>query len=117
MSRAAYHRRVDAAEDARYFWAEVDESDGQTLVRARGEVDAGSAPALLEAIESAVAHGDGVAVDLGGVTFMDSSGVRVLAETLRRSAAEGFGFRVSAASEAVARLLEMTGMASLTGDR
>lgn len=50
-----------------------------------GEIDLGTAPLLREVLLPALERETGpVVVDLSGVSFMDSTGVHVLVETLRR---------------------------------
>jgi stage II sporulation protein AA (anti-sigma F factor antagonist) len=55
-------------------------SDGEiAVVRAQGEVDLGNADELAGALgSSACVESDGVVIDLLGVPFMDSSGLRVV---------------------------------------
>jgi stage II sporulation protein AA (anti-sigma F factor antagonist) len=58
------------------------DADGASRLTLRGELDLGSAGRL----EQALAEADGeVLLDLRGLTFMDSTGVRVLLETAERS--------------------------------
>lgn len=102
---------MDAPEDTTYLWIETDEASGR--LRVSGELDAGSSHELLDAVEARIRQGGDVVLDLEGISFIDSSGIRAIAETLRRSAREEFGFRIASASETVERLLEMTGMVSL----
>jgi anti-sigma B factor antagonist len=49
-------------------------------------------------------------VDLGGVTFLDSAGLCVLAATHRRAVREDVRLRVLASSRAVIRPLQITGL-------
>lgn len=48
------------------------------VIRAQGEVDLSNASALESALEAAAADKGGVLIDLTGVPFMDSSGLRVM---------------------------------------
>jgi anti-anti-sigma factor len=58
------------------------DADGASRLTLRGELDLGSAGRL----EQALAEADGdIVLDLRGLTFMDSTGVRVLLETAERS--------------------------------
>ena len=77
---------------------------GTVLLQCEGEVDAASAGALAAAIDAVDPSGK-VDVDLAGVSFLDSSGVRVLA-----LASQHRPLRVVAASPAVARVLTLTGL-------
>ena len=61
---------------------------GATRLVLRGELDLATAPQLEHALAAA---GDGVLLDLRGLTFMDSTGVRVLLEAAERG---GPGLRV-----------------------
>jgi anti-sigma B factor antagonist len=81
---------------------------GGARVALRGELDLGSAPQLRRALEAA---GDDVVLDLRGLTFMDSTGVRVLLEAAERG---GGGLRMLAPTGGDARVtIEETGIAPL----
>ena len=55
---------------------ETTAASGTTVVRVDGEVDMNSAPALREALRTAIDGGaTTLRVHLGGVTYMDSAGV------------------------------------------
>ena len=57
---------------------------GVAVLSAHGELDLGTAPALREALLPVLEHEPGpVVVDLSEVTFMDSTGVHLLADTRR----------------------------------
>lgn len=75
---------------------------------ATGEIDAHTAPALAEAI--AECEGDTVVLDLSGVEFVDSSGLRVLIEAHQTAADAGSTFQLAHPSPAVTRLLEISGV-------
>ena len=58
--------------------------DGELRVVVAGELDLASASLLLTHVERLEIDGAGtLAVDLGGVTFLDVAGMRVLLETAR----------------------------------
>ena len=78
-----------------------------TGLAASGEIDAHTAPSLATAIDAA---GPDVALDLSGVEFVDSSGLRVLIDAHQRLTAAGGGLRLVALSEPVRRLLEISGV-------
>lgn len=73
----------------------------------RGEIDAHTAPALAESI---AASGPSVRLDLSGVEFVDSSGLRVLIEAHQRAVDEGGQLTLADPSPAVQRLLEISGV-------
>ena len=54
-----------------------------------------------------VADGKGLLVDLSAVTYIDSSGVASLVETLKASKENGTHFALAAASEPARRVLEL----------
>lgn len=57
---------------------------GRLVVRFRGELDIGAAPAIKAAVVAHIKPGDReLIVDLQGVTFMDSSAVRALLDCQR----------------------------------
>jgi anti-sigma B factor antagonist len=95
---------------------DVSTSDSVARISAVGEIDSTSAPVLRDHIEAALA-GDvqQFVVDLVGVTFLDSAGLCVLAAAHRKAAAQGMGMQVLAASRAVIRPLQITGLWSLLG--
>jgi anti-sigma B factor antagonist len=79
-----------------------------------GEIDSSSAPVFRKHIETVLDAGaTEVVLDLTGVTFLDSAGLCVLAAAHRRAAAQGVGLRVLAASRAVIRPLQITGLWAL----
>jgi anti-sigma B factor antagonist len=90
---------------------------GSTVtVTAVGEIDSTSAPVLREHLEALLAGGvEEFVVDLVGVTFLDSAGLCVLAAAHRQASAQGVKLRVLAASRAVIRPLQITGLWSLLG--
>jgi anti-sigma B factor antagonist len=95
---------------------DVSESDAGVRVTAVGEIDSTSAPVLRERLDAVLADGaQQLVVDLVGVTFLDSAGLCVLAAAHRRAAGQGTGMRVLAASRAVIRPLQITGLWSLLG--
>jgi anti-anti-sigma factor len=70
MTRDAFAGRLDIS---------VSREDGAVVVRGEGEVDLDTAEQLASALRGAVTDTDGLVVlDLLGVPFMDSSGLKVL---------------------------------------
>lgn len=74
-----------------------------------GEVDAFTAPLLSEHLEQLGTDAD-VHLHLGDVTFMDSSGLRVVMGAHRTLDAAGRVLHLQQPSPAVAKLLEITGL-------
>lgn len=91
----------------------VEDREGDVVVlRVSGELDAVSAPQLGRHLESLdLADDQVVRLDLGAVTFIDSSGLRELV------APERGVVEVSAASPVVRRILEITGLEGMMSPR
>jgi anti-sigma B factor antagonist len=86
----------------------------QVRVVADGEIDSTSAPVLREQLTSLLDDGvTDLTVDLTAVSFLDSAGLCVLAATYRRTSAENRRLRILAASRAVIRPLQITGLYDL----
>jgi anti-anti-sigma factor len=81
-------------------------------VTAIGEIDSSNCTALQDLLTSLTDNDTTrhVHVDLAGVTFIDSSGLRALIVGERATSEAGGTLRVSAASDAVRRLFEITGL-------
>ncbi len=86
--------------------------DGGVVVSVTGELDLATAPKL-EEILAARPEGRQVVIDLGGCSFLDSSGVRVLATTANALAAEGGRLQLVVDDAGIARILEITGIDTL----
>jgi anti-sigma B factor antagonist len=95
---------------------DVTASESVVRISAAGEIDSTSAPVLRDRLEAVLAGDvEQFVVDLVGVTFLDSAGLCVLAAAHRQAAAQGIGMQVVAASRAVIRPLQITGLWSLLG--
>ncbi|MEY2474320.1 MAG: anti-sigma factor antagonist [Actinomycetota bacterium] len=82
----------------------------QTVVEVTGEVDAASADILRNAIFEVIDGGQSrVIVDMTDVSFMDSSGLRVLIAGYKGAEQAGGALHVRNPSDVVTRLLEITG--------
>ena len=78
-----------------------------------GEVDLATTGAIREKFEGGSGLGfRRIALDLRDVTFLDSSGVRLVLELLESSRAAGWQFAVIEGPAAVQRILEVTGVQS-----
>jgi anti-sigma B factor antagonist len=74
----------------------------------RGEIDAHTAPTLAAAMMDLPA---GVAtLDVAGVSFMDSSGLRVLMDAATRARDRGGDLVVTNPTPGIARLVEISGL-------
>jgi anti-sigma B factor antagonist len=89
---------------------------GQVTVLVQGELDLGSAPALHREVHALLALPlEAIALDLDGLEFVDSSGMRLLNDLRVAAEERRVPFSISAVSPAVRRLLDLTGMADLLG--
>jgi anti-sigma B factor antagonist len=90
-------------------------SDGLLRVTFQGEIDYTNAAAVTEVIRSAMAKVQPtlVRIDLGEVTFLDSSGIGVLVSGLKMAQAADAGFRVWGPNPKVLDQLRITGLAEL----
>ena len=79
------------------------------VIRLSGDLDLASSPRFEDALAAAppATH---VVIDLTGCTFLDSSGVRALIRAVRGAPEDGRRVDVVAASAAVLRVLEITGV-------
>lgn len=81
-----------------------------SVVAVGGELDLATVEEFSAALRGALAEGP-VTLDLRGLAFMDSSGIRALDEILRESGREGWSLAVhSELQPPVRQLLELTGM-------
>jgi len=85
-----------------------------TVIAARGEIDLATVRALRDALDGVEEDVPVVIVDLSEVTFLDSSGLRVLAQSQRRlTGAHGPPrLRLVVAGAAVDRVFDVTGLRS-----
>jgi anti-sigma B factor antagonist len=90
---------------------ERSERAGTPVLAITGEIDLSSATRFAQELASLLADDhDAVRVDLSGVTFLDSSGVRELLAANRRAEATGTQFLLANPSAACRRVLEISGV-------
>jgi anti-anti-sigma factor len=100
------------APDGEPFSVDVsDEPGGTVVVAVRGELDIATAPELRAALASVDGRASQLVFDLHAVDFMDSSGISVL---LAARVGDEL-IRLRAPSEAVTRLLDVTGLTEVFG--
>jgi anti-sigma B factor antagonist len=93
---------------------EQEDSNNGSVIRVQGEVDLYSSPDLRKAILKAVPSAEGgLAIDLSGVTYIDSSGVATLVEGLRSAREHGTTFTLVEPSDAVRQVLELARLDSV----
>ena len=83
----------------------------ERLFQIRGEIDMTTAPALLARLDVAVADDDAdLLLDCGDVTFIDETGISVLAAAQLTLQAEGRSLRVVNANPVTARAIGIRGL-------
>ena len=90
-------------------------SDGdRSVIDVGGEIDVHTCSELEEAVRAAYAAGGSrVVLDVAGVGFIDSSGLRSLITLQQEAAAQGGGLQLRSPSRPVVRLLEVTGLTGM----
>jgi len=89
-------------------------SGDETVISVAGDVDLYTSPELRNAVLKAIPKAAGrVAVDLSGVSYIDSSGVATLVEGLRSARKFDKGFVLLAPSPAVTQVLELAKLDSV----
>ncbi len=93
------------------FTYRVDRETDVVTIHLAGEVDLAAAPRVESAIDEALAgETSDIVIDLDGVTFLDSTGLRVLVAAHSMCKAEGRSLTLVNPSVSVSRILEITGL-------
>jgi anti-anti-sigma factor len=82
---------------------------GRQCLAVTGELDLDSAGRLEEAVRQVCGSGNGLVIDLRKVTFMDSTGLRVLIVAATLCEEKGHELQI-VPGEDIQRVLEMTGL-------
>jgi len=86
---------------------DITEREGKLIVRLAGDVDLEHCRDVRSLLLGAAARGKDLLVDLSEVTYLDSSGIASLIETLQAAARNGAGLKLFSASAQVWRVLEL----------
>ncbi len=98
------------ANDGIDFGLTVEHPGERTVVAVAGELDIATADQLLAAMHEHLPRGP-VLLDLRGLRFIDSSGVRALSRLIRDAGAHGWTLGVGPSLSAnVRQVLELTGL-------
>ena len=89
---------------------DVHQEPGHLLITVAGEVDIATAPQLRQRLAGPAASGRPIIVDLDRVSFIDATGLGVLASAASRTAAHGASLHVVCARHQVRRLFTITGL-------
>jgi anti-sigma B factor antagonist len=94
----------------------VDRMGNDAVVRLTGRIDVDSSPDLrdrLRTLLSEEALPQTIIVDLAGVSYIETSGVATLIESLKTARHRQINFRLQGLSGAALRLFEVTGVLAL----
>jgi anti-sigma B factor antagonist len=91
------------------FRCEVSPDGDSVAIRLHGELDVATAPEVDAAFADVAERRVPITLDLRGLTFMDSRGIRMLVSFNEQAMASGFPFRVSC-GDSIGRLIAMTGL-------
>ena len=83
---------------------------GALTLRPTGELDIASAPRLERALREGRRPGEEVVLDLAGLEFIDSTGLRVVVRGVEAAAIEGWELRLRHGPPAVRRVFEIAGV-------
>ncbi|MGF1470840.1 MAG: STAS domain-containing protein [Rubrobacteraceae bacterium] len=87
----------------------VEHAGPYSVIAVRGEVDLHTAPKVESAIERETNGVGAVVVDLGGITFMDSTALSMLMRAKGFLEEQNVSLRLAAPSQAVDRIFGVTG--------
>ena len=91
---------------------EIKKNAEATVIEVVGRLDTTSAPALEKAINEDIGDAKNLVLDLKGVQYISSAGLRVLLGAQKKMQKIGF-MKVTNVCEAVMEVLEMTGVADI----
>ena len=91
------------------FSEDVDD-DGRCVVRTSGDLDLAAVEEFIEVVRVSLGRCAAVELDLGEVTFIDSSGLGALVRLRKEAEAMGSSFYLREVSAATDRLLQLTGL-------
>lgn len=95
------------------FTVELRRSNGSLLVVPAGELDIATVRKLEAALVEHAEPGQSVAIDLRGLEFIDTAGLRLVLEQHERVKASGGRLVLVRGSESVQRLFEIAGLADV----
>ena len=87
----------------------VENADSYSVIAVRGEVDLHTAPKVQYAIERGTNGVGAVVVDLGEITFMDSTALSMFMRAKDSLEEQNVSLRLAAPSQAVDRIFGVTG--------
>jgi anti-sigma B factor antagonist len=90
------------------------QKNGVSVVQLSGSIDALTAPAITEHLGALISSGQiRLVVDLSGVDFTSSAGLRLLLNTVKDARAGGGDLRLAAVQPDVMKLLKISGFTNI----
>lgn len=106
--------RVEGGETVTTFQAgQAEGANGEPVMVVSGDLDLASAEGFVESATAAAADVSVLHLDLGDVTFMDSTGLGALIKVRNLMIERGGSVALVNISSAVERVLELTGMSDV----
>jgi anti-anti-sigma factor len=94
------------------------QQDGWFRLALVGELDMAAAPILEDRLTDLQSHRQSVLVDLSQLSFMDSTGLRIMVESIRSASADGWRFAIDPnLSSQVRTLFRITHLEPFVGTR
>lgn len=88
--------------------------DGVTVITLAGSIDAMSAPKITEFIQNQIANGNiKLVVDMHGVDYTSSAGLRVLLGAIKETRTQGGDMRLAAVQPDVLKVLKLSGFINI----
>ena len=112
MSSVANVRRLACVESGE-FEIVIDAAGPARRIAVRGDLDLATVANLREALDDALDAGEATTLVLTECTFLDSSALKVIADSSRRAESSGTAFAVSRPSAQAARVLELSGLGEI----
>ncbi len=92
----------------------IQQSNGTVVASVRGSIDALTAPDLSAALDARIEAGQvQMVVDLRGVEYISSAGLRTILRSLKRARRDGGDVRLAALQPGVSQVLELSGFTSI----
>lgn len=93
------------------FRVEEERCDGVVVLRLHGDLDLASVDEVHRRLDALCTAGEPTRLDLDGLDFMDSSGLRVVLQAAEAARGSDWPFSLTAGSEQVRRLFLAAGVA------
>jgi anti-anti-sigma factor len=91
-------------------FSEVVRGEGQCVVQTEGELDLAAIEEFIDVVRGSLSRCTAVEIDLGNVTFIDSSGLGALVRLRKEAEAQGASLYLTRITAATERLMQLTGL-------